>query len=300
MTDTFTTTAADVLDGRDLTGTTVAITGATSGLGLVSAEALAAAGADLILVGRDKSKLDDAVEVVGAAGAGGVMGELADLADLDQVRDLAGRLRDGVGTLDILICNAGVMAVPLARSAQGHEMQLAVSHLAHHLLVTELLEVIKSSKTRVVSLSSSAHFMGGVDLDDLDYEQRGYDKWGAYAQAKTATALFALELANRHGEDGITSVAVHPGVIRTGIQRHLSDEEEAGVIAMSEAQGDLRSPQVGAASIVWAAIADLGDANGSYVANAAHADELRAPHAADPDIASQLWDTTSAIVAAPI
>lgn len=296
MTDTFTTTAADVLDGRDLTGTTVVVTGATSGLGLTSATALAAAGADVIVVGRDAARLAEAVAAVDAAGAGIAMGELADLADLDQVRALAGRLRDRVASLDILVCNAGIMAAPLERSAQGHEMQLAVSHLAHHVLVNELLDRLTAANARVVSLSSSAHFMGGVDLDDLDFTTRDYEKWGAYAQAKSATALFAVELANRHGSDGVTSLAVHPGVIKTGIQRHLSDEEEAGVIAMSEAQGDVRSPEAGAASIVWAATAELGGANGSYVANAAIADDLRAPHAGDPEIAAHLWDVTEAMV----
>ena len=296
MTDTFTTTADEVLAGTDLTGRQVVVTGATAGLGLAAATSFARAGADVALVGRDADRLAAAVEAV-AVGPGTVTAEQADLADLDAVEDLATRLTDRLGRLDVLVLNAGIMAAPLSRSPQGHEMQLAVNHLGHHVLTAALLPLLERSKGRVVALSSSGHWLGGFDFDDPDYTARDYDPWGAYAQAKTATTLFAVEMARRFGPKGVTTVAVHPGVIKTELQRYLTPEQEEQVLAMSAA--DLRSVEAGAASIVWAAVApEVADSNGSYIANCSIADEMRAPHAADAGVAARLWDTTEEMVGA--
>jgi NAD(P)-dependent dehydrogenase (short-subunit alcohol dehydrogenase family) len=176
-------------------------------------------------------------------------------------------------------------------------MQLAVSHLGHHLLTTALLDLLRASTGRVVALSSSGHWLGGVDFDDPDFTSRDYDKWVAYGQAKTATALFAVDMARRYGPHGITTVAVHPGVIKTELQRHLSTEEEEHVLAMSAERGEVRSIEAGAASIVWAATApEVTGHNGGYIANCAIADQLRAPHASDPADAARLWDLTNNLI----
>ena len=294
MSDPFTTTADEVLDGIDLGGRQIVVTGATSGLGLAAARSFARAGADVVVVGRDDARLAAAVEEV-SVGSGRIQAATADLADLDAVDALGRHLVDGLSRLDVLVLNAGVMAAPLERSPQGHEMQLAVSHLGHHVLTAALLPRLRESRGRVVALTSSGHWLGGVDLDDPDFTNREYDRWGAYAQAKSATSLFAVEMARRFGPEGVTTVAVHPGVIQTGLQRHLGPEEEQQVLAMSAA--DLRSVEAGAASIVWAAVAsEVPDHNGSYVANCAIADELRAPHASDADAASRLWQVTEELV----
>lgn len=297
MTDTFTTTADDILGNSDLAGRHVVITGATGGLGLASALAFARAGANLVLIGRDADRLAAAGSAVDAAGPGTTTTERVDLADLDAVADLTDRLTRSNPQIDILVLNAGIMAAPLTRSPQGHEMQLAVSHLGHAALTKGLLDVLIASKARIVTLSSSGHWLGGYDFADPDFLERDYDKWVAYGQAKTATTLFAIALADRYGTDGITAAAVHPGVIETDLQRHLGDEEARQVLAMSADQGELRSVDAGAASIVWAAVApEIAAHNGCYVANCTVANDLRAPHAADPADAARLWDATMELI----
>jgi NAD(P)-dependent dehydrogenase (short-subunit alcohol dehydrogenase family) len=298
MPDPFTTTADEVLAGIDLTGRQIVITGATAGLGLAAARAFARAGADIVLTGRDAARLAAAQETVDADGSGTITTEQADLADLNAVAELAEKLKASLTRLDVLVLNAGIMAAPLERSAQGHEMQLAVSHLAHHLLTTALIDLLKASKTRVVALSSSGHGLSPFDFADPNFTTRDYDKWAAYGQAKTATALFAVAMANRFGNDGIVTVAVHPGVIKTDLQRHLSEAEEEYVLSMSAEQGEVRSVEAGASSIVWAAIAaEVANHNGSYIANCSIANALRAPHASSSEQAARLWNLTEELVA---
>lgn len=297
MAEPFSTTADEVLAGIDLTGRRVVVTGATSGLGLASATSLARAGADVVLVGRDPARLAWARDAVDAAGPGSITAEVVDLADLVAVGALADRLASSLEPVDVLILNAGVMASPLQRSPQGHEMQLGVSHLSHHVLTVGLERRLTGSGARVVTLSSSGHWLGGFDFDDPDFTSRPYDKWAAYAQAKTATALFAIEVAARLGRNGVVAAAVHPGVIKTDLQRHLGADEEAAVLRMSEESGEIRSVEAGAASIVWAATAaEVVRHNGCYVANGAVANEQRAPHASSPDDAARLWVVTEKLL----
>jgi len=298
MEATYTTTAAEVLDGIDLAGRRAVITGATAGLGLETARALVHAGADIVLVGRDAEKLARSASFVAGDAAGQVTSSRMDLGDLVDTGEAAAKLATETDRVDLLVLNAGVMAAPLERTAQGHEGQLAVALLGHHLLTTALLEHLTASQGRVVTLSSVAHRMAPFDFGDPDFTTREYDRWVAYAQSKTATALYALELARRFGPAGVVGTAVHPGVIKTELQRHLAPAEEEHVLAQSAERGELRPVEVGAASIVWAAVApEVAAANGCYVANGAVANELRAPHASGAEDATRLWDWAEAAVA---
>ena len=174
-----------------------------------------------------------------------------------------------------------------------------MNHLGHFVLTARLADLLKqSAPSRVIALSSSGHHLSGVDVNDPNFEHRSYDKWMAYGQAKTAVIHFTRELARRLGPSGITALSVHPGVIRTGLQRYLTDAEESGVMARFDGTGEIRSPDSGAASIVWAATADIPE-NGAYIANAAVANDLLAPHAADLEAAKATWTMTERLTGEP-
>ena len=203
-------------DIPDLTGRTVLITGANSGLGLASAQVLAARGAQVILAGRNPMKLEQASGSV-SGGPRPVLVRL-DLSDLSSVRRAAEEVSAAAPKLDVLMNNAGVMAPPLARTADGFESQIGTNHLGHFALTGLLLPLLREA--RVVTVSSGAHRMGRLDLDDLNYERRRYEAWSAYGQSKLANLLFAAELDRRARGAGwaLTSVAAHPGFTATNLQ----------------------------------------------------------------------------------
>ena len=214
-------TAADI---PDQTGRTVLVTGATSGLGLRSAEALAAAGARVLLAARNPVKASTALEQVRArARAGGVEPEVVsmDLADLASVDSAAADVAARVDRLDLLLNNAGVMALPLRRTAQGFELQLGTNHLGHFALTGRLLGVLhRAPAPRVVTVSSNAHKPGRIRWDDPNWESGRYLRWPAYFQSKLANLLFTSELSRQAAEHGsaLLAAAAHPGYART----HLS------------------------------------------------------------------------------
>ncbi|MET7767943.1 oxidoreductase [Nocardia sp. NPDC005366] len=195
----------------DQTGRTFIVTGANSGLGAVAVQALAAAGADVVLACRNVSK---GAQVASRIGARARVARL-DLADLASIREFASSV-DGA---DVLINNAGVMAVPLGRTADGFESQVGTNHLGHFALTGLLLDKISD---RVVTVSSGAHAMGRIDLDDLNWERRKYQRWNAYGQAKLANLMFAYELQRKLTAAGSSklSVAAHPGYAATELQSH--------------------------------------------------------------------------------
>ena len=251
----------NVVDLPDQNGRTVFITGANSGLGLRSAEALAGAGARVLLGCRNPQKAAVALDAVKAV-ATGVPPEVVpiDLADLSSVRDAAEQVDGMVDGLDILMNNAGVMAIPLKRTAQGFEMQFGTNHLGHFALTGRLLRaLLRANMPRVVSTSSQAHRMGKMRWDDLNWE-KGYKKWGAYGQSKLANLLFMRELqrqAETH-ETALLSAAAHPGYAATHLQSvgsEMSGKKLAGrvmalgnrVFAQSDAMGAL--PQLYAATM---------------------------------------------------
>jgi NAD(P)-dependent dehydrogenase (short-subunit alcohol dehydrogenase family) len=208
-------------DIPDQTGQTVLITGANSGLGLRSAEALAAAGARVLLACRNAEKAAAALDTVKAVATGAPPEVVTlDLADLDSVTACAKQVLADVEQLDVLMNNAGVMAIPLRRTAQGFEGQLGTNHLGHYALTGLLLPALmRADAARVVNTSSQMHRIGKMHWDDLQWEKR-YSKWGAYGQSKLANLLFTFELDTRAKLAGtsIVSVAAHPGYAATHLQ----------------------------------------------------------------------------------
>ncbi len=211
-------TSADI---PDQSGRTIFITGANSGLGLRSAEALARAGAQVVLGCRNATKAATAVAQVGAAAAGPAPYCIPlDLADLSSIEACAKELAARVDRLDVLMNNAGVMAIPLQRTADGFEMQFGTNHLGHFALTGRLLPLLLAADApRVVVTSSQAHRSGRMHWDDPQWRNR-YRKWGAYGQSKLANLLFMFELERRaRAEDtALLAVAAHPGYAATHLQ----------------------------------------------------------------------------------
>ena len=210
MTDRWTAAELPALDGR-----TVVVTGANSGIGLVTARELARAGARVVLAVRDETRGRTAADTI----TGSTDVRRLDLADLASVRAFAAAW---TGDLDVLINNAGVMAVPEQRTADGFEMQFGTNHLGHFALTNLLLPHVTD---RVVTVSSGAHRGGRIDLDDLNWERRRYRTWSAYGQSKLANLLFTLELQRRLTAVGssVRAVAAHPGYSATNLQSHTGN-----------------------------------------------------------------------------
>lgn len=225
-------TAADI---PDQTGRTVAVTGPTSGLGLASARALAAAGARVLLAGRDPGRSDAARADVAAVATGPSPEVVAcDLSDLASVRSAAAEIASRAPALDVLVNNAGVMALPLGRTAEGFELQMGTNHLGHFALTGLLLpSLLAAPAPRVVTTSSTMHRTGRIRWDDLHW-QRGYQRWLAYGQSKLANLLFAFELDRRAraAKSTLLSVAAHPGYAATHLQARAPEEEGRRLTAM--------------------------------------------------------------------
>lgn len=182
-------TTDEVLAGKDLSGRTVFITGANSGLGQETARAMAARGAHVILAGRDQAKLDESVAAIRASVPKAQLDTLTvDLGSLESIRAATSRARQQFPAIDLLINNAGVMATPFEHTADGFERQFGTNHLGHFALTAELMPSIERGQLkRIVNLSSRGHFMGMVDFDDPHFARRPYDPWASYGQSKTAT-----------------------------------------------------------------------------------------------------------------
>ena len=207
-------TTADI---PDQTGRTIVVTGANSGLGAATASALAAKGATVVLACRTVSK----GEAAAATMTGNVSVARLDLADLSSVRAFA----EASGPVDVLVNNAGVMAVPKSRTADGFETQIGTNFLGHFALTGLLLSKIS---TRVVTLSSGMHRMGKINLADLNWQSRRYGRWAAYGQSKLADLIFAMELQRRlvaHGS-AVASLAAHPGYAATELQSHTQSVQD--------------------------------------------------------------------------
>ncbi|MDI2035441.1 SDR family NAD(P)-dependent oxidoreductase [Paenarthrobacter nitroguajacolicus] len=256
-------TAMEVIEGINLRGRTAIVTGGYSGLGLETVRALVSAGADVTVPAR---RLEHARSVLAEAGLSeDVHVEHMDLADQESVKEFAARYVAEHDKLDILINNAAIMASPEQRVGPGWEAQFATNHLGHYTLVNTLWPALKASgNARVVSLSSTGHKISSIRFDDFNFNA-GYDKWQAYGQAKTANALFAVELDHLGRDSGVRAFAVHPGGIMTELQRHLPKEEMVAAGWM-DAEGNVRegfkTPEQGAATSVWAATSEALNGKG--------------------------------------
>lgn len=303
------TTADEVLSGHDMNGQTVFITGGASGLGQETARAMAARGAHVILCARDAGKLEAAAnEIRSQTGSDRIETILCDLASLESVRACSDEANQRFSRIDLLINNAGVMACPLAHTEDGFEMQFGTNHLGHFVLTKHLLPLVaKGRGKRIVNLSSRGHHIDQVHLDDLNFENREYEKWASYGQSKTANILFSVGLENRLKDQGIHAYAVHPGGIMTNLGRHLTDEDRAALLArVTEAdQGfSWKTVEQGAATTCWAATApELEGQGGVYCEDchvAAQDDESSEggvrSYAIDPENAERLWSLSEKLV----
>jgi NAD(P)-dependent dehydrogenase (short-subunit alcohol dehydrogenase family) len=291
------TTTDEVVDGLDLSGKTIVITGATSGLGKESARALAQTGARVVLCGRDDAKGQAVVDEIG----GNTEFHHLDLASLDAVRSSTDDLLGKVDRVDVLMNNAGVMACPLDHTADGFEMQFGTNHLGHFLWTARVFPTLKAAApSRIVNLSSQGHLLSGVDLDDPNFEHRDYQKWEAYGQAKSANILFTRELDRRFGDHGLHAYAVHPGTIATELGRHLEVEDFEYIASRQKERPaggpktEFKSVEEGAATQVYAATGD--DIPGAaYLADGAVAPYV-ADHASDDAAAARLWTLSEELV----
>jgi len=221
------TTTDELLEGVDLSGRRVLITGASAGLGAETARALAAHGASVVMAVRDPAKGERAADAVRNAAAPNASVELRviDLSSLASVRACADQLLAEGAPLHVLIANAGVMACPQGATEDGFETQFGTNHLGHFVFVNRLAPLlVAGAPSRAVVLSSSGHRFSEVDLDDPGFERTPYDPWVAYGRAKTANALFAVALDRRLRDRGVCACAVHPGGIQTELGRHLTPE----------------------------------------------------------------------------
>jgi NAD(P)-dependent dehydrogenase (short-subunit alcohol dehydrogenase family) len=293
-------TAREVTAGLDLSGKVALVTGGYSGLGTETVRALAGAGARVIVGARRPDRAaEDLADVVGA-----VEVALLDLSDPASIDAFAADVARRTDRLDIVIGNAAIMANPLTRDARGYESQFATNHLGHFQLVARLWPLLKAADgARVVSVSSIGHRICPPDLTDPNFENRPYDKWQAYGQAKSANALFALQLDKLGAAHGVRAFSVHPGGIATPLQRHLTREEQ---IAMGwiDAEGNVdprfKSTEEGAATSVWCATSPLLDGMGGVYCEDCNIAAMAGPetppfagvrpHIRDEALAAGLWD----------
>ncbi len=292
-------TAMEVVAGIDLSGKTILVTGGYSGIGTETVRALAAAGAHIIVGAR---RPEQAQEVLKDLDAPTTIFAL-DLSSPASIDAFAEEVAGAFDHIDILINNAAVMACPLSRDERGYEHQFATNHLGHFQLTARLWPLLKAAgSARVVALSSIGHRLNGLSIEDPNFEHRDYDKWLAYGQAKSANALFALHLDKLGEAHGVRAFSVHPGGIRTPLQRHLTMEEQTAMGWYDE-EGNLnpafKSVEEGASTTVWCAISPLLDGMGGVycedcnIAKPSAEAQSRTsgvePHVCDQDLAAALW-----------
>jgi NAD(P)-dependent dehydrogenase (short-subunit alcohol dehydrogenase family) len=298
-------TAAEVVDGIDLTGRRVIVTGGASGIGIETARALAGAGAEVTLAVRNlEAGQRTAEDITATTGNKQVLVAPLDLADQASVASFVAAWD---GPLHILVNNAGVMASPEMRTPQGWELQFATNHLGHFALATRLRGALAAAGgARVVSVSSSAHLRSPVVFDDIHFRQRAYEPWAAYGQSKTANVLFAVEATRRWAGDGITVNAVMPGGIRTNLQRYVTDEDLARLRAQTGSTVVAwKTPEQGAATSVLVATSPLLDGVGGRYFEDCNEAGLNQPgtrrgvaaYALDPEAAERLWQVSAETLA---
>ncbi len=304
-----TSTTEDVLAGVDLRGKRVLVTGVSAGIGVEMARALVAHGSSVVGTARDLAKAQAATEHVRAQATSGGSLELVelDLASLVSVRSCADALLAKGEVFDLIITNAGVMAVPEGKTADGFEIHFGTNHLGHFVLTNRIAGLLRPGG-RLVNVSSAGHRRADVDLQDPNFERTPYNPLTAYGRSKTATILFAAEFDRRYQSRALRATAVHPGAIKTEtvqelIQKMDKANPSSGASAASAFQWKTL-PQ-GAATSVWAAsIAPADEVGGKYCEDC-HAAEINDDPAATtgvrsyalhPEHAKALWERSEEMV----
>ncbi len=308
-----TSTTDEVLAGMDLSGKRILVTGASAGLGVETARALAARGAHIVGAARDLKKARAATEQVleQATNGGGLELIELDLASLASVRACADALVSAGKPFDVIIANAGVMACPKSQTSDGFETQFGTNHLGHFVLVNRIASLLKPG-SRLVNLSSAGHRFSDVNLDDPNFEHTPYTEFGAYGRSKTANILFAVEFDRRHKERGVRATALHPGAIETELGRYLTPEVREALIASINASQPAGMPAFsyktipqGAATSVWASVVAAPEAIGGHYCEDCHVAEVIdgegirggvRPYAIDPENAKALWAKSEELV----
>jgi NAD(P)-dependent dehydrogenase (short-subunit alcohol dehydrogenase family) len=315
----FTSTTDEVLSGADLSGRRVLITGVSAGLGVETARALAAHGAQVVGAARDLGKAEAATAVVrnDAAANGGSFDLVElDLANVESVRACADGLLAKGDPFDIVIANAGVMATPFGHTADGFETQFGTNHLGHFVLINRIAPLIRAGG-RVINLASAGHRFSNVDLGDPNFERTPYDPFVAYGRSKTANILFSVAFDARHRERGVRSAAVHPGGIQTELGRHLDatavpamlDQINQQLAAEGKAPFEFKTIPQGAATSVWAAAVATADEIGGRYCENCHVGQIVSDdaqispisegvraYALDPANAEALWKKSEELV----
>jgi NAD(P)-dependent dehydrogenase (short-subunit alcohol dehydrogenase family) len=316
-----TSTTDEVLEGVNLSGKRILVTGVSAGLGVETARTLAAHGAQVVGAARNLNKAMAATEHVRAQAANGGGLELVelDLASLASVRACADALVSAGRPVDLVIANAGVMACPKSETSDGFETQFGTNHLGHFVLVNRIASLLKPG-SRLVNLSSSGHRFSDVDLDDPNFERTPYTEVAAYGRSKTANILFAVEFDRRHRTNGVRATAVHPGGIQTELGRHMKpgviqqminqiNEINAANAAAGRPAYSFKTIPQGAATSVWSGIIAAADDVGGRYCEDCHAAELAEDadvsggvrggvraYAVDPDRAKKLWAKSEEMV----
>jgi NAD(P)-dependent dehydrogenase (short-subunit alcohol dehydrogenase family) len=304
-------TALDVIAGHNLNGRNAIVTGGASGIGVETVRALAAAGARVVIATRDHTKGQSvAVTLRSETRTDKIEFQPLDLASLASVQAFVAQFLVLGRDLHLLINNAGIMATPLSYTADGFESQFGTNHVGHFFLTAGLLPALKAAgRARVVSLTSLGHRRSDVHFEDIHFHHRPYDPWIAYGQSKTANVLFAVAMAQRFGGDGISTNAVHPGGIMTGLQKHVPHEEQLKMGWINEAgttNARFKSIEQGAATTVWATVAtDLENISGRYLEDCTIAKPWSdanpmsgvKPYALDPASAERLWSVSEDFIA---
>ena len=304
------TTAEEALGSIDLTGKLAVITGGSTGIGKETARVLAKAGADIFIGARDVEKLETARNELAANAPGKIYSARLDLMEPASANEFADAVLELNRPIDLLINNAGVMATPLKRNSLGMEMQYATNYVGHAIITSRLAPaLVKAGESRLVSLSSLGHQFSPPVLDDLNFNQREYDKFASYGQSKTGNILLAVKVAKELGDKGVTALAVHPGMIETELTRYMSQEElEAATVKTIEGSGQdipIKTIPQGAATTVWAATAPefkgkgplyLEDCRVARIVEEPNMTDGVLPYALDEELAEALWQKTEELL----
>ncbi|HEY2746159.1 MAG TPA: SDR family oxidoreductase [Polyangia bacterium] len=271
-------------------GKRVLVTGATTGIGRVTAVELGRAGAEVVLVARDREKAEATLAELRAAGAPPAHALMADLSLMSSVRALAEEVRGRFDRIDVLVNNAGAIFGSRALTAEGFERTFALNHLSYFLLTQLVLDRVPSGG-RIVNVASEAHRGGRVDFDDLQLERR-YTAFGAYCLSKLMNLLFTFELARRVAGRGITANAAHPGPVASNFGR-----SNRGVFGFLFALAGpfMLTPGKGARTQIWLASSpDVAGVSGKYFAKCR--EKKPSPRALDEAVQKRLWDVTAGLV----